>query len=191
MSAQRKTAEKGSGNVKIKWVVSFIGCTDDMRQTIRGLGLRRLHQVVERQDTPAVRGMIHKVRHLFVGHKPVQAIAANEDAVARPQLQRLIGKIGFRLLFHAQRRGEHVTVGMHRGFLRRICIRPQAHVSARFAWAGASGPSSAKPRAPATRDRSPAAAIRAGGDLKAARCRCTGAFRSAASTICLGSPIRW
>jgi large subunit ribosomal protein L30 len=64
MSAQKKTAEKSAGNVKIKWVVSFIGCTDDMRQTIRGLGLRRLHQVVERQDTPAVRGMIHKVRHL-------------------------------------------------------------------------------------------------------------------------------
>ncbi|HEY6946935.1 MAG TPA: 50S ribosomal protein L30 [Candidatus Acidoferrum sp.] len=64
MTTQKKTAAKSSGNVKIKWVVSFIGCTDDMRQTIRGLGLRRLHQVVERQDTPAVRGMIHKVRHL-------------------------------------------------------------------------------------------------------------------------------
>ncbi|HYS23245.1 MAG TPA: 50S ribosomal protein L30 [Candidatus Eisenbacteria bacterium] len=50
--------------MKIKWVVSFISCTDDMRQTIRGLGLRRMHQVVERQDTPSVRGMIHKVRHL-------------------------------------------------------------------------------------------------------------------------------
>ena len=64
MSAQRKTGAKSSGSVKIRWVVSFIGCTDDVRQTIRGLGLRRLHQVVERQDTPAVRGMIHKVRHL-------------------------------------------------------------------------------------------------------------------------------
>ena len=32
--------------------------------TIRGLGLRRMHQVVEREDTPAIRGMIHKVRHL-------------------------------------------------------------------------------------------------------------------------------
>ncbi len=41
-----------------------VSCTDDMRQTIRGLGLRRMHQVVERQDTPSVRGMIHKVRHL-------------------------------------------------------------------------------------------------------------------------------
>jgi large subunit ribosomal protein L30 len=50
--------------VKIKWVRSAIGCTEDMRATIRGLGLRRMHQVVERQDTSAVRGMIHKVRHL-------------------------------------------------------------------------------------------------------------------------------
>ncbi|MGB6598642.1 MAG: 50S ribosomal protein L30 [Candidatus Acidiferrum sp.] len=48
----------------MKWVVSFISCTDDMRQCIRGLGFRRMHQVVEREDTPAVRGMIHKVRHL-------------------------------------------------------------------------------------------------------------------------------
>ena len=57
-------AKKSGGKVKVKWVVSFISCTDDMRQTIRGLGLRRLHQVVERQDTPETRGMIHKVRHL-------------------------------------------------------------------------------------------------------------------------------
>ena len=51
---------------KIKWVVSFIGCPRDMRQTMRGLGFRRLHQVVEREDTPAVRGMVDKVRHLVV-----------------------------------------------------------------------------------------------------------------------------
>jgi len=69
MASAKKTgaqgaAKKTEGKVKIKWVVSFISCTDDMRQTIRGLGLRRMHQVVEREDTPAVRGMIHKVRHL-------------------------------------------------------------------------------------------------------------------------------
>lgn len=62
-SVERIGKDKG-GKVKVKWVVSFISCTDDMRQTIRGLGLRRMHQVVEREDTPAVRGMIHKVRHL-------------------------------------------------------------------------------------------------------------------------------
>ncbi|GAC1620348.1 MAG: 50S ribosomal protein L30 [Candidatus Acidiferrum sp.] len=56
--------EKKTGTIKIKWVVSFIACPRDMRQTVRGLGLRRLHQVVEHQDTPAIRGMILKVRHL-------------------------------------------------------------------------------------------------------------------------------
>jgi large subunit ribosomal protein L30 len=35
-----------------------------MRECIRGLGFRRLHQTVEREDTPAIRGMILKVRHL-------------------------------------------------------------------------------------------------------------------------------
>ncbi|MCL6481932.1 MAG: 50S ribosomal protein L30 [Firmicutes bacterium] len=58
------TAKKQSGTLRIRWVRSFIGCPRDMRQTIRGLGLRRLHQVVERPDTPAIRGMIRKVRHL-------------------------------------------------------------------------------------------------------------------------------
>jgi large subunit ribosomal protein L30 len=63
MTAEKKGA-KSAGTIKIKWVVSFIGCTDDMRQTIRGLGLRRMQQVVQRQNTPETRGMIHKVRHL-------------------------------------------------------------------------------------------------------------------------------
>jgi large subunit ribosomal protein L30 len=58
------TKSKKSGTLKIKWIRSFIGCTDDMRATIRGLGFRRMQQVVEREDTPAVRGMVHKVRHL-------------------------------------------------------------------------------------------------------------------------------
>jgi len=56
-------AKKG-GKLRIKWVRSSIGCTRDVRQTVRGLGLRKLQQIVEREDTPAVRGMVHKVRHL-------------------------------------------------------------------------------------------------------------------------------
>ena len=66
MAAQKKAAVKAlaDGTIKIKWVVSFISCTEDMRQTIRGLGFRRLNQVVERQNTPETQGMIHKVRHL-------------------------------------------------------------------------------------------------------------------------------
>ena len=59
-------ADKTSGKLKIKWVRSFIACPRDMRQTIRGLGFRRMNQIVEHPDTPAVRGMILKVRHLVV-----------------------------------------------------------------------------------------------------------------------------
>jgi large subunit ribosomal protein L30 len=57
-------AKKKEATLKLKWVRSFIGCPRDMRQTIRGLGFRRMNQVVERQDTPSIRGMILKVRHL-------------------------------------------------------------------------------------------------------------------------------
>ena len=58
--------KKKPGTIKLKWVVSYIGCTRDMRETVRGLGFRRLQQVVEREDTPSVRGMVDKVRHLVV-----------------------------------------------------------------------------------------------------------------------------
>ena len=50
--------------MKIRWVRSFIGCPRDMRETIRGLGFRRMQQVIERPDTPETRGMIAKVHHL-------------------------------------------------------------------------------------------------------------------------------
>ena len=59
-------AKNKTATLKLKWVVSFIGCTRDMRATVRGLGFRRLQQVVEREDTPSVRGMVEKVRHLVV-----------------------------------------------------------------------------------------------------------------------------
>jgi large subunit ribosomal protein L30 len=56
--------KKTAGILKIKWVRSFIGCPRSMRQTIRGLGFRRMNQIVERPDTPTIRGMIARVHHL-------------------------------------------------------------------------------------------------------------------------------
>jgi large subunit ribosomal protein L30 len=50
--------------IKIKWVRSQIGYSEDQRKTIRALGLKRLQQAVEREDSPTIRGMVHKVRHL-------------------------------------------------------------------------------------------------------------------------------
>ncbi len=57
-------AQKKSGKFKIQWVRSWIGCPEKQRAVVRGLGLRRLGQVVERVDTPAVRGMVKKIPHL-------------------------------------------------------------------------------------------------------------------------------
>jgi large subunit ribosomal protein L30 len=50
--------------LRIKQVRSAIGRPPNQHEVLRGLGLRRPHQVVERQDTPAVRGMVAKVPHL-------------------------------------------------------------------------------------------------------------------------------
>ena len=57
-------AKKTETTLKIKWIRSFIGCPRSMRQTIRGLGFRRMNQIVERPDTPTIRGMIARVHHL-------------------------------------------------------------------------------------------------------------------------------
>ena len=50
--------------VKIQLVRSPIGCKQDHRATVVGLGLRKLNSVSELQDTPAVRGMINKISYL-------------------------------------------------------------------------------------------------------------------------------
>ena len=50
--------------VTVRWVKSEIGYDRRQRATLRGLGLRRMHQTVSLEDTPSVRGMIFKVRHL-------------------------------------------------------------------------------------------------------------------------------
>lgn len=53
-----------SSVIKIKLVRSPIGCNQRQRETVRSLGLRKLHQVVEQVDTPVTRGMVEKVKHL-------------------------------------------------------------------------------------------------------------------------------
>jgi large subunit ribosomal protein L30 len=50
--------------IRVQQLKSGIGFGRRQRATLRGLGLRRLRQVVELPDTPAVRGMIEKVKHL-------------------------------------------------------------------------------------------------------------------------------
>ena len=65
MAKEKKTGDgKGGGRVRIRMIGSVIGCPEKQRATVRGLGLRRMHQVVERTDTPAVRGMVKAIPHL-------------------------------------------------------------------------------------------------------------------------------
>ena len=45
-------------------VKSGIGYSDDQKKTLRALGLKRMNQSVVKNDSPAIRGMIIKVRHL-------------------------------------------------------------------------------------------------------------------------------
>ena len=52
--------------IRVQQVRSAIGYDRRQRSTLRGLGLRRLNDTVEVEDTPAVRGMIVKVAHLVV-----------------------------------------------------------------------------------------------------------------------------
>lgn len=50
--------------IKIKQIKSKIGCPADQKRTLAALGLHKISQVVEKEDTPSIRGMISKVHHL-------------------------------------------------------------------------------------------------------------------------------
>ncbi|RFF26458.1 MULTISPECIES: 50S ribosomal protein L30 [unclassified Wenzhouxiangella] len=57
-------AKKNAGKLRVKLVRSINNTIGKHRETVRGLGLRRMHQTVELEDTPAIRGMIRKVDYL-------------------------------------------------------------------------------------------------------------------------------
>lgn len=52
--------------LKIKYIRSAIGYDWRQKRTVTALGLRKLGDIVEHDDTPAIRGMVHKVQHLVI-----------------------------------------------------------------------------------------------------------------------------
>lgn len=50
--------------IKIKQTKSRIGAPIDQKRTLNALGLTKMNHVVEKKDTPVIRGMINKVHHL-------------------------------------------------------------------------------------------------------------------------------
>jgi len=63
--SDRSARNGADGTIRVKLVRSTIGKPKDQAATVRSLGLRKLHQTVELPDTPSVRGMVNKVRHLL------------------------------------------------------------------------------------------------------------------------------
>jgi large subunit ribosomal protein L30 len=59
-----KKAEKKT-MLRITLVKSAIGFPEPQKRTVRALGLHRMHQTVEHEDTPAMRGMLNSVIHLL------------------------------------------------------------------------------------------------------------------------------
>ena len=64
MTAAKKGSTKAPGRVRVQQIRSGIGFEKNQKETLRSLGLRKMHQVVDLPDNPAVRGMIYTVRHL-------------------------------------------------------------------------------------------------------------------------------
>ena len=60
------SVDSKNARIKVKQVKSAIGYNRRQRATLRGLGIRRMHQVVQVEDTPSIRGMINKISHLVV-----------------------------------------------------------------------------------------------------------------------------
>ena len=63
--AKKKTADAGSGKIKIQYYRSTIAFPTKQKEIVRSLGLFKLNQVVERPDTPSMRGVVAKVPHLL------------------------------------------------------------------------------------------------------------------------------
>jgi large subunit ribosomal protein L30 len=64
---RKKTETKAAGTgakLQLKWVRSAIQAPVKHKLVVKGLGFKRLNQVIEREDTPSIRGMVAKVPHL-------------------------------------------------------------------------------------------------------------------------------
>ncbi len=57
-------AKKKINTIKIKYYRSMIGRPEGQKKIVRGLGFRKLNKILEKPDTPEIRGMVNKISHL-------------------------------------------------------------------------------------------------------------------------------
>jgi len=65
MPRKAKTKDASPAKIKIQYYRSTIACPDKHKEIVRALGLRKLNQIVERPDTPSMRGAVAKIPHLI------------------------------------------------------------------------------------------------------------------------------
>ncbi|MFL6230568.1 MAG: 50S ribosomal protein L30 [Pyrinomonadaceae bacterium] len=65
MAEQNTEQATGGGTIRIQYYRSVIAATNKHKEIVRSLGLRKLNQIVERPDTPSMRGFVLKVPHLL------------------------------------------------------------------------------------------------------------------------------
>jgi large subunit ribosomal protein L30 len=61
----KKTEETNAGTIKIQYYRSSIGYSKKQKAVVKGLGLTKLNQVVERPNDASIRGMVNKIPHLI------------------------------------------------------------------------------------------------------------------------------
>ena len=61
----KKTENTNAGTIKIQYYKSSIGYSKKQKAVVKGLGITKLNQIVERPDTAPIRGMVEKVPHLL------------------------------------------------------------------------------------------------------------------------------
>lgn len=64
-----KKVSSSKGKISVKLIKSPIGAIPKHKDTLRGLGLRKMHQVVVLDDNPCIRGMINSISHLLLVEK--------------------------------------------------------------------------------------------------------------------------
>ena len=62
--AKKSNSQSTGGKIQLKWVRSAICTPMKHKKVVKGLGFTRLNQVIERPNTPQIRGMVAKVPHL-------------------------------------------------------------------------------------------------------------------------------
>ncbi len=65
MADEKKQQGEGGGRIRLQYYRSAIGFPETQKEVVRSVGFTKLNQIVERPDTPSMRGMVQKVPHLI------------------------------------------------------------------------------------------------------------------------------